>query len=63
MNKLQVMQNKLLKLLFRKYRMSPTDEIHKSMNLPKVSDIYVCNVLTLVNDVIMKRCPDSMHRY
>ena len=28
-NKVQVMQNKLLKLLLRKHRMTPTDEIHK----------------------------------
>ena len=62
-SKVQVMQNKLLKLLLRKYRMTPTDEIHENMNLLKVSDIYECNVLTFVNDIMMKRCPDSMQQY
>ena len=62
-NKIQVMQNKLLKLLLRKHRMTPTDEIHKNMNLLKVSDIYECNVLTFVNDIMMKRCPNSMQQY
>ena len=43
--------------------MTPTDEIHNYMNLLKVSDIYEWNVLTFVNDIIMKRCPDSMQLY
>ena len=57
------MQNKLFKLLLRKHRMTPTDEIHKNMNLLKVSDIYECNVLTFVNDIMMKRCPNWMQLY
>ena len=57
------MQNKLLKLLLRKHRMTPTDEIHKNINLLKVSDIYECNVHTFVNDIMMKRCPNSMQQY
>ena len=57
------MQNKLFKLLSRKYRMTPTDEIHINMNLLKVSDIYECNLLTFVNGIMMKRCPDSMQQY
>ena len=44
------MQNKILKLLSRKHKMTPTDEIHESINLLKVSDICECNVLTFVND-------------
>ena len=40
------MQNELLKLLLRKHRMTPTDEIHKNMNLLKVSDMYM-NVMYL----------------
>ena len=62
-NKVQVMQNKLLKLLLRKHKMTTTDEIHKNMNLLKVSDIYECTVFTFVNDIMMKRCPDSIPLY
>ena len=43
--------------------MNSTDEIHKNINLLKVSDIYECNLLTFVNDIMMKRCPDSMQQY
>ena len=40
--------------------MTPTDEIHKSMNLLTVSDIYEC---TFVNDIMKKMCPDSIQQY
>ena len=49
--------------MLRKHRMTPTDEIHKNMTLLKVSDIYECTVLTFVNDIMMKRCPNSMQQY
>ena len=39
------------------------DEIHKNMNLLKVSDIYECNILTFVNDIMMKKGPNSMQQY
>ena len=57
------MQNKILNPLLRKHKMTPTDEIHESMNLLKVSDIYECNVLTFVNDTVLKMCPDSTQQY
>ena len=57
------MQDKILKLLLRKHKKTPTDEIHESMNLLKVSDIYECNVLIFVNDMMPKRCPDSTQQY
>ena len=38
-NKLQVMQNKLLKLLSRKHGITPNDEIHNCLNILKVHDI------------------------
>ena len=43
--------------------MTPTDAIHKNRNLLKVSDIYEYSVLTFVNDIMTKRCPDSMQQY
>ena len=33
------------------------------MNLLKVSPVYECNELTFVNNIIMKKCPDSMQWY
>ena len=37
--------------------MTPTNEIHKCMNILKVKDIYECSVLSFVNDIMMKTCP------
>ena len=60
---MQVTQNKLLKLILHKDRRTPTDEIHKTMNILKVKDIYECNVLSLVNNIMMKVCPSSFELY
>ena len=38
--------------------MAPTDEIHKIMK-----DIYGCNVLSFVNNIVMKRYPSSFEPY
>ena len=38
--KIQTMQNKLMKLLLRLRRMTPTNELHMHLNILKVSDIY-----------------------
>ena len=38
--KIQTMQNKLMKLLLKLRRMTPTNELHMYLNILKVSDIY-----------------------
>ena len=43
--------------------MTPTDGIHKRMNILKVKDIYECNVLLFVNNIMMKICPRSFELY
>ena len=44
-------------------RRTPTDEIHKTVNMLKVKDIYECNVLSFVNNIMMKMCPSSFELY
>ena len=58
-NTIQVTQNKLLKLMLHIDRRTPTDEIHKTMNILKVKDIYEGTVLSCVNIIMMKMCPSS----
>ena len=60
---IQVTQNKLLKLISHNDRRTPTDEIHKTMNILKVKDIYECNLLSFVNKIMMKMCPSSFELY
>ena len=57
LQKLQVIQNKLLKLLLNfDHRMS-TNEIHQQLSLLKVVDIHTVNVLSFVNECRCGRCP------
>ena len=53
----------MLKLILHKDRRTPTDEIHKTMNILKVKDIYEGNVLSFVNNIMMKMCPSSFELY
>ena len=47
--KLQVIQNKLLKLLLNFDRRTSTNELHHQLSLLKVVDIHNVNVLSFVN--------------
>ena len=51
-SKLQILQNKLLKLLTKKERRYSTNELHKSLNILKVKHIYETSVLTFVHGCI-----------
>ena len=61
--KIQTMQNKLMKLLLRLRRMTPTNELHMHLNILKVSDIYKSNVLSFVNEILSGRSPDIFKNY
>ena len=52
--RLQVIQNKLLKLLLNKNRLTPTNTIHKENNLLKVNDIHNLYTSLFVRDSIYK---------
>ena len=62
-NKLQTMQNKLLKLLLQLERLTPTKKLHKDLNVLKINDLYKCNVLSFVNDTLMRKCPEIFETY
>ena len=63
LSKIQVLQNKLLKLLLCKPFRTPTNDIHSGLNVIKVKDIYLCNLLTFVNKCLMGNCPDMFNTY
>ena len=62
-SKMQTMQNMLMKLLLRLDRMTPTNELHTTLNMLKVSDIHKCNVLGFVNEMLSGRSPDIFKNY
>ena len=52
MAKLQILQNKLLKLLTKKDRRYSTNKLHIDLNILKVKHIYEMSVLTFVHGCV-----------
>ena len=63
LQKLQVIQNKLLKLLLNFDRWMSTNELHQQLFLLKVVDIHTVNVLSFVNECRSGRCPTLFSSY
>ena len=61
LQKLQVIQNKLLKLLLNFDRRMSTNELHQQLSLLKVVDTL--NVLSFVNECRSGRCPTLFSSY
>ena len=62
-NKIQIMQNKLLKLLLQMDRLTPTNILHKNLNILKINDLYKCSILSFVNDTQIGKCPRIFEKY
>ena len=58
LSKLQVMQNKLLKLLLKIDYRTPTSLLHYNMTLLKIADIPIVIILSFVNECRAGRNPD-----
>ena len=61
--KLQIMQNKLLKLLLKWGRRTPTDLVHKELSLLKIDDVHIAKVLSFVNKCRYCRVSDIFANY
>ena len=57
------MQNKILKLLLHLDRITPINNLHKHLNILKISDLYKCSVLSFVNDTQLGKCPEIFENY
>ena len=62
-NKLQVMQNKLLNLLLRLHPRTSTNDLHRNLNVLKLNDIYQTNTLAFVNECLVGNCPVHFRTY
>ena len=63
LNKIQVIQNQLLKVLLKKDYRFPTDELHKSMELLKVTDITEQEIVTFVHNYFRNNLPPVFNDY
>ena len=62
-NKIQTIQNKLLKLLLRADLRTPTIVLHNDVHILKVKDIFITNLLAFVNNCLMGHCPEHFKHY
>ena len=62
-NRLQVIQYKLLKLILKLDRLTATNILHKEINLLKVTHIGESSVLGFVNKVLCGHCPEIFLSY
>ena len=62
-NRLQIIQNKLLKLILKLDRLTATNLLHKEINVLKVTHIGESSVLGFVNKVVRGHCPEIFHSY
>ena len=62
-NRLQVMQNKLLKLILKLDKFTSTNVLYRNMKILKIADVHVCNTLGVVNEMGSNRCPEIFKNY
>ena len=60
---LQILQNKLLKLVLRLDYRTATNVLHRDLHLLKVCDIQKVKILCFVNNCLLKNCPDIFNGY
>ena len=63
LNKVQVLQNKLLKVLYNLPFRTDTNELHSNLKILKVKDIYKYQVEQFVYESINKTCIPQFHNY
>ena len=62
-NKLQTLQNKLLKVLTFKDRRYPTNDIHSQLKILKIEDIFYQEKVSFVHNFINDKLPPTFQNY
>ena len=62
-SRVQVIQNKLLKLILSWDWQTSTNFVHNDLKILKVEDIYKYNILNFVNKCVMGRIPENFKTY
>ena len=63
LNKIQILQNKLLKVLFNKPYRTGTNDLHRELQLLKVNDLYKLRVLNFVYKAVNRESIDQFCNY
>ena len=62
-NEIQILQNKLMKMLLKLDRRTSTNYLNKMLNICNVNDIYVCCLLNFVYEDLCDWCSDVFKNY
>ena len=63
MNKVQILQNKLLKVLLEKEWRTPTIELHNTLDILQVNDLFFQEIATFVYNYFKGNLPDGFTGY
>ena len=63
LSKLHIMQNKLLRLLLKWDRRTPTDLVHQRLSILKSDDVHIARVLSIINECRSCRVPEMFVNY
>ena len=63
MDKVQILQNKLLKVILEKDRRTPTNELHKTLDILQVKDIFLQEISTFVCNYFQGNLPEGFSEY
>ena len=63
MDKVQILQNKLLKVLLEKERRTPTNELHNTLDILQVNDIFLQEISTFVCNYFQGNLPEGFSEY
>ena len=63
LKKIQTLQNKILKFLFKLDPEMSTMDLHHKIRILNIKDSYEVNVLNFVNKCLTRRCPDFLGNY
>ena len=60
---IQIIQNKLMKIILWKDRLTPTNALHKDINILQVKDMYSWYIALFVRDCLYKDKIEIFHKY
>ena len=63
MDKVQILQNKLLKVILEKDRRTPTNELHNTLDILQVKDIFLQEISTFVCNYLHGNLPEGFSEY
>ena len=63
LERVQILQNKLLKLLLRLHPLTSTNSLHNKMKILKIKDVYDLSLCVFVNRNLQGDCPPALKRY